>query len=70
MLFSYRKKHQNKKTNQSRSNETGLLYYKIGKDGVVTNFQAWLRGWKEHKITDYDVNFKNVYISTKKKNIT
>ncbi len=25
---------------------------------MITNFQAWLRGWKEHKITEYDVSFQ------------
>ena len=57
-MFGYGNKYLNKKTNQPILNETGLLYYMIGKEWVVTNFQAWLRGWKEHKITEYDVNFQ------------
>jgi hypothetical protein len=43
---------------QNNSNETGLLYYKVGKDGVVTNLQAWLRGWKEHKISEFNVSYQ------------
>ena len=57
-MFGYGNKSQQKKGNQPSSNETGLLYYKIGRDGVVTNFQAWLRGWKDHKIMEYDVTFQ------------
>jgi hypothetical protein len=56
-MFGYGKKNQARKQNSSSHNETGLLYYKVGKDGAVTNFQAWLSGWKEHKITEYDVFF-------------
>lgn len=41
----------------SACHEAGLLYYKVGKDGAIANFQAWLRGWKEHKITEYDMFF-------------
>jgi hypothetical protein len=57
-MFRYGKKNQAKKLVSTSNNETGLLYYKVGKDGAVTNFQAWLRGWKEHKITEYDVFFQ------------
>jgi hypothetical protein len=42
-MFGYGKKNQAvKKTGSSRCNETGLLYYKVGKDGAITNFQAWV----------------------------
>jgi hypothetical protein len=60
-MFGYGKKNRQKQaasTSSSTGNETGLLYYKVGKDGVVTNFQAWLRGWKEHKIMEYDVTYQ------------
>jgi hypothetical protein len=57
-MFGYGKKNQTRKQNSSGHNKTGLLYYNIGKAGAVTNFQAWLRGWKEHKITEYDVFFQ------------
>jgi hypothetical protein len=30
----------------------------VGKDGVVANLQAWLRGWKETKINEYDVSYQ------------
>jgi hypothetical protein len=54
-MFGYGKKQQQiKKT----SSETTLLYYKIDKEGVITNYQAWLRGWREHKITEFDVFFQ------------
>ncbi len=43
------------KDRSAQLKQNGLLYYKISKDGVVTNFQTWLRGWKEHKITEYDM---------------
>jgi hypothetical protein len=49
-----KKQQQIKKT----SSKTTLLYYKVGKDVVVTNYQAWLRGWREHKITEFDVFFQ------------
>jgi hypothetical protein len=57
-MFRYGKKNQAKKQGLPSNNEMGLLYYKVGKDGVVTNFQAWLRGWKEHKICENDVSFQ------------
>jgi hypothetical protein len=49
-MFGYGKKNQTRKSDPSGRNETGLLYYKVRKDGAVTNFQAWLRGWKEHNV--------------------
>ena len=52
-MFGYGKKrggHQKSQQQNNGNNETGLLYYKVGKDGVITNLQAWLRGWKETKI--------------------
>jgi hypothetical protein len=54
-MFGYGKKQQQVKKIAS---ETTLLYYKVGKEGVVTNYQAWLRGWREHKITEFDVSFQ------------
>jgi hypothetical protein len=57
-MFGYGKKNRRKQQAQSQSSETGLLYYKVGKDGVITNFQSWLRGWKEHKIIEFDVYFQ------------
>jgi hypothetical protein len=58
-MFGYGKKNKAaKKPDSSGCNEMGLLYYKVGKDGAITNFLAWLRGWKEHKITEYDVFFQ------------
>jgi hypothetical protein len=59
-MFGYGKKNRGKQTGSSglNGNETGLLYYKVGRDGVITNFQAWLRGWKDHKIMEYDVTFQ------------
>ena len=30
----------------------------MGKEGVVTNYQAWLHGWREHIITEFDVSFQ------------
>jgi hypothetical protein len=52
------KEEQAKKLVSPSNNETGLPYYKVGKDGAVTYFQTWLRGWKEHEITEYDVFFQ------------
>ena len=52
-MFGYGKKQQQVKKIAS---ETTLLYYKVGKEGVVTYYQAWLRGWREHKITAFDIN--------------
>jgi hypothetical protein len=44
-MFGYGKKlQQSKKTS--------------GKEGVIMNHQAWLRGWREHKITKFDVFFQ------------
>jgi hypothetical protein len=64
-MFGYGKKQQlvAKKT----SNETNLLYYKVGKEGMVTNYQAWLRGWREHKITEFDVIFQEGLRELKRK---
>ncbi len=60
-MFGYRKKQQQAK--KGSGNESNLLYYKVGKEGVITNYQAWLRGWREHKITEFDVSFHVVYPS-------
>ncbi len=53
-MFGYGKKHgrNNRRhlQNQSGTSKTGLLYCKVGKDGVV---QAWLHGWKETKMNEY-----------------
>jgi hypothetical protein len=54
-LATGRKQQQAKKNPGS---ETTLLYYKVGKEGVVTNYQAWLHGWREHIITEFDVSFQ------------
>jgi hypothetical protein len=46
-MFGYGKKRGgNNKGHQQHPNgttETGILYYKVGKDGVITNLQAWLK---------------------------
>jgi hypothetical protein len=55
-MFGYGKKAQQPK--KTSASETTLLYYKVGKEGVITNYQAWLRGWREHKITEFDVFFQ------------
>jgi hypothetical protein len=55
-MFGYGKKQQ--QTMKKTLSETLLLYYKVGKDSFVTNYQAWLRGWREHKITEFDVLFQ------------
>jgi len=55
-MFGYRKKQQQAKENTG--SEMTLLYYKVGKEGVVTNYQAWLHGWREHKTTEFDVSFQ------------
>ena len=44
-MFGYGKKQDSNNNiagyqNNNNSNETGLLYYKVGKDGVITNLQA------------------------------
>jgi hypothetical protein len=64
-MFGYGKKQQlvTKKT----ANETNLLYYKVGKEVVVTSYQAWLRGWREHKITEFDVFFQEGLRELKRK---
>jgi hypothetical protein len=54
-MFGYGKKSQQQA--KKASGET-LLYYKVGKEGIVTNYQSWLRGWREHKITEFDVIFQ------------
>jgi hypothetical protein len=59
-MFGYGKKNRCKQMGSSSpdGNKTGFLYYKVGRDGVITNFQAWLRGLKDHKIMEYDVTFQ------------
>jgi hypothetical protein len=54
-MFGYGKKQQQTK---KTSSETSMLYYKEGKDGIITSYQAWLGGWREHKITEFDVIFQ------------
>jgi hypothetical protein len=64
-MFGYGKRvQQPKKTSAS---ETTLLYYKVGKEGVITNYQAWLRGWREHKITEFDMFFQEGLRELKRK---
>jgi hypothetical protein len=58
-----KKQQQTKKT----SSETSLLYYKVGKDGIITNYQAWLQGWMEHEITEFDVIFQEGLRELKRK---
>ncbi len=65
VVFGYGKIQQ--QTTKKPSNETSLLYYKVGKDGVITNYQAWLRGWREHKITKFDVIFQEGLRELKRK---
>jgi hypothetical protein len=38
-MFGYWGKQHAKIQNQLNASETNLLYYKVGKDGVVANFQ-------------------------------
>ena len=62
-MFGYGKKQDSNNNNtgyqnNNNSNKTGLLYYRVGKDRVITNLQAWIRGWKETKINQYDVSFQ------------
>lgn len=54
-MFGYGKKLQQSK---KPSAETTILYYKVGKEGVMTNYQVWLLGWREHKITEFDMFFQ------------
>jgi hypothetical protein len=54
-MFGYGKKQQ---TMKKAAGEATPLYYKVGKEGVITNYQAWLRSWREHKITEFDVFFQ------------
>jgi hypothetical protein len=63
-MFGYGKKQQQKK---AVNNDSTLLYYKVGKEGVVTNYQAWLRSWREHKITEFDVFFQEGLRELKRK---
>jgi hypothetical protein len=64
-MFGYRKKQQQAKENTG--SEMTLLYYKVGKEGVVTNYQAWLIGWREHNITEFDVSFQEGLRELKRK---
>jgi hypothetical protein len=37
------------------NNPTGVLYYRVGKNGTETNyFLQWFRSWKDYKITEFD----------------
>jgi len=64
-MFGYGKKQQQQK--KMVNNDNTLLYYKVGKEGVVTNYQAWLRSWREHKITEFDVFFQEGLRELKRK---
>ncbi len=54
-MFGYGKKQQMIK---KAVGEATPLYYKVGKEGVITKYQAWLRSWREHKITEFDLFFQ------------
>ncbi len=54
-MFGYSKKQQMMK---KAMGEATPLYYTAGKEGVITNYQAWLRSWREHKITEFDMFFQ------------
>jgi len=64
-MFGYGKKQQ--QTMKKTSSKMLLLYYKVGKEGIVTNCEAWLRGWREHKITEFDVFFQEGLRELKRK---
>jgi hypothetical protein len=64
-MFGYGKRAQQPK--KTSSSEMTLLYYKVGKEGVITNYQAWLRGWREHKITEFNVFFQEGLRELKRK---
>jgi hypothetical protein len=64
-MFGYGKKQQ--QTMKKTSSKTSLLYCKVEKEGIVTNYQAWLRGWREHKITEFDVFFQEGLRELKRK---
>jgi hypothetical protein len=58
-MFGYgKKKNKDKLPASVQATKIGKLYYKVGKDGVITNLQAWLHQWKEHKITEYDTLYQ------------
>ena len=38
--------------------KTAKLYLEIGKEGVETNYNHWLRSWMEHKIGDFPVELQ------------
>jgi hypothetical protein len=55
-MFGYgKKKNKDKLPVSAQATEIGKLYYKVGKDGVITTLQACLHQWKEHEITEYDI---------------
>lgn len=42
---------------QNTEKVVGTLYYRIGKNGMKTNFLHWFRSWKDYKITEHAAEF-------------
>ena len=45
-------------TTPKKDPKTAKLYLEIGKEGVETNYNHWLRSWMEHKIGDFPVELQ------------
>ena len=49
------------------NNHTGVLYYRVGKNGTETNFLQWFRSWKDYKITEFDAEYRDALREFKRK---
>jgi hypothetical protein len=49
------------------NNQTGVLYYRVGKNGTETNFLQWFRSWKDYKITEFDAEYRDALREFKRK---
>ena len=49
------------------NNQTGVLYYRVGKNGTETNFLQWFKSWKDYKITEFDAEYRDALRELKRK---
>jgi hypothetical protein len=50
-----------------RSGCSGVLYYRVGKNGTETNFLQWFKSWKGHKSTVFDAEYRDALREFKRK---
>ncbi len=49
------------------NNQTGVLYYRAGKNGTETNVLQLFRSWKDYRIIEFDAKYKDALREIKRK---